>query len=202
MVEVAEVALVNLPTPPPALGPEGLTPYCVGPGETGEVVVSGSHVNRGYINNPEADRENKLHQTNGTVWHRTGDLGYFDPDGLLWLVGRVKDRVTHQDGFIAPYPLEAALEALGEVRRAAVIQSPKSQDAVLVLEGESGVSNEALLGGANEVLRARDLPDLKTVLTPAIPVDGRHNSKIDRIKLKTAVNRQWPLSSGELTSPR
>lgn len=58
------------------------------PGEVGEVCVRGSGVIAGYINRPEATAETIV-----DGWLHTGDLGYFDEDGFLYLVDRAKDMI-------------------------------------------------------------------------------------------------------------
>ena len=52
--------------------------WAVPNGMPGELIVSGSHVCRNYYNNPEATRKTKIKESNGTVWHRTGDVGFID----------------------------------------------------------------------------------------------------------------------------
>ncbi|MCH8072646.1 MAG: AMP-binding protein, partial [Proteobacteria bacterium] len=72
-----------------AFGPlrdESFANLCLATGATGEIVVSGEHVISGYAD-PARDRESKI-QVQDTVWHRTGDAGYFDDAGRLWLLGR------------------------------------------------------------------------------------------------------------------
>lgn len=66
-------------------------------GQTGEIVIRGSNVTRGYSNNPEA---NQKAFTNG--WFRTGDEGYFDQDGYLFLTGRLKEMINRGGEKIAP----------------------------------------------------------------------------------------------------
>src|SRR5690606_19792728 len=61
----------------------------VSKGEVGELIVAGEHVCRNYFNNQEDFKKSKILDENGTVWHRTGDLGRLDEEGNLWLVGRV-----------------------------------------------------------------------------------------------------------------
>ena len=95
---------------------DGLAPYRVQHGEIGEICVSGPHVNPGYIDNPAANRETKIFEPDGRIWHRTGDLGYFDDDQRLWLVGRVKDRIQYGDRMMDPFPVEVNLEAESSYR--------------------------------------------------------------------------------------
>jgi acyl-CoA synthetase (AMP-forming)/AMP-acid ligase II len=59
--------------------------------DVGEILVAGKHVLHGYVDNPTANKESKIPRARGDVWHRTGDAGFFDPEGRLWLVGRIKD---------------------------------------------------------------------------------------------------------------
>lgn len=58
-------------------------------GESGEVCIRGPNVTKGYKNNPEA---NKAAFTFG--WFHTGDIGFFDSDGYLHLVGRIKELIN------------------------------------------------------------------------------------------------------------
>ena len=80
-----DVKIIDLPLEPipDGTGLEGL-PHS----EVGEVIVSGDHVNKGYIDNEQANRENKIKDDAGIIWHRTGDRGFFDEHGTIWLVGR------------------------------------------------------------------------------------------------------------------
>jgi acyl-CoA synthetase (AMP-forming)/AMP-acid ligase II len=66
-------------------------------GKTGEIVIRGSNVTPGYANNPDA---NQKAFTDG--WFRTGDEGYFDPQGYLFLTGRLKEMINRGGEKIAP----------------------------------------------------------------------------------------------------
>ena len=101
----AEIALVALPDPPPAPGAPSIDPWRVAHGQVGEVIVRGPHVNRRYVDNPEADRTNKISVADGSVWHRTGDLARLDAQDRLWLVGRAVDRLDRSEGALDPYAL-------------------------------------------------------------------------------------------------
>lgn len=60
----------------------------LGPGEIGEICVRGTSVIKGYLNRPEASAETIV-----DGWLHTGDIGYFDEDGFIYLVDRAKDMI-------------------------------------------------------------------------------------------------------------
>ena len=71
-------------------------------GEIGEIVVSGRHVLPGYAD-PERNRETKI-EVGPIRWHRTGDAGYFDTHGRLWLVGRCAAAIRDTRGIVIQPP--------------------------------------------------------------------------------------------------
>ncbi|MFB2921067.1 AMP-binding protein [Aerosakkonema funiforme] len=73
-------------------------------GEIGEVVIKGANVTQGYENNPKANAEAF---TNG--WFRTGDLGYLDGDGYLFLKGRIKEIINRAGEKISPREVDEVL---------------------------------------------------------------------------------------------
>ena len=73
-------------------------------GETGEIVIRGPNVTRGYENNPAA---NQSAFTNG--WFRTGDEGRFDEEGYLFLTGRLKEMINRGGEKIAPREIDEVL---------------------------------------------------------------------------------------------
>lgn len=74
------------------------------PEETGEVVIKGANVTLGYENNPKA---NEGAYTNG--WFRTGDLGYLDPQGYLFLKGRIKEIINRAGEKISPREVDEVI---------------------------------------------------------------------------------------------
>jgi acyl-CoA synthetase (AMP-forming)/AMP-acid ligase II len=85
----------------PAAGPEvailGKEGVLLEAGREGEIVIRGANVTRGYENNPEA---NDASFVNG--WFRTGDSGYLDADGYLFVTGRIKELINRGGEKIAP----------------------------------------------------------------------------------------------------
>jgi acyl-CoA synthetase (AMP-forming)/AMP-acid ligase II len=186
-----ELALLNLPKEPPTLDERSVDPYRVGSGETGEIAVRGAHVNPGYIDNEAANRENKLYETDGSVWHRTGDLGFFDETERLWLVGRLKDVVRYQGQLVQPYPLEAVLEGLDGVERAAVITSEKTPDGIVLIQPIGAGASDGVVSKTKDILEERGFAQMPVCTMAVLPVDGRHNSKIDRPLLRQQVDDKF-----------
>jgi fatty-acyl-CoA synthase len=93
-----------------------------GPGETGEIVVSGPQVFKGYWNNPDADAS-VFFELDGKRFFRTGDLGHYDEDGYFFITDRLK-RMINAAGFkVWPAEVEAMLFAHPDVSEACVIAS-------------------------------------------------------------------------------
>jgi acyl-CoA synthetase (AMP-forming)/AMP-acid ligase II len=73
-------------------------------GQTGQIVVRGASVMRGYDGDPIATRA-----TFASDWFKTGDCGFFDDDGYLFLVGRSKEIINRGGEKIAPPEVEEVL---------------------------------------------------------------------------------------------
>ncbi len=190
----ARVAVVSLPSPPPRLDERGLGPYETPIGVSGEIVVSGPHVVRSYVSDPAADQAHKLFAASGEVWHRTGDTGYRDPGGSLWLTGRVPDLVRRDGEEVHPLGLEAELCALPGVRRAALIAHSRAPQGEVVIETESGADRRSVRAAARTLLAAQGLDTLRVGFTGSVPVDRRHQSKIDRVALRQRRSRRLDLA--------
>jgi acyl-CoA synthetase (AMP-forming)/AMP-acid ligase II len=134
-----------------------------------EILVAGPHVNDGYLD-PAHDIGTKLRQ-DGRVWHRTGDLGRIDESGRLWLLGRRSGRVAG----LHPFSVECA-----------ALSWPGVDGAALADIG--GTPILALAGDASHIgdwrTRAAVLGVEKVRHLPRIPLDRRHNSKIDYAQLQ------------------
>ena len=158
-----------------ALGPctpESFSNQCLSAGSVGEIVVSGEHVIRGYAD-PAHERDTKI-QVQNTVWHRTGDAGYFDPSGRLWLVGRCSAALSDYRGTVYPFQVEYAVNAVRGVRRAALME--RDGDRVLVLETSS---REFRTHCAEAAKCVADFEIDRIVTVHRIPVDRRHDAKVD-----------------------
>jgi acyl-CoA synthetase (AMP-forming)/AMP-acid ligase II len=165
-------------------------------GEVGEIVVKGAVVTREYLNRPQQTALAKIREGN-EIWHRMGDLGYFDAQGRLWFCGRKSHRVETAGGLLLPVPCEAIFNQHPGVARTALVGVGKrgQQRPILIIEPGGGkgsrtphlteaeqhkiVGELLALGAAHEQTRAiRDV-----LFHPSFPVDVRHNAKIDRVQL-------------------
>lgn len=139
-----------------------------------EIQVAGGHVVQGYLD-PARDCESKLRESDGTLWHRTGDAGRFDEQGRLWLLGRLGSQVAGH----WPFPAEAAARSWPGVSNAALVVLDDAP--ALIIEGD-----ENCLPDWHE--KARDL-NINTIKVIAhIPMDHRHSSKINMKRLGEILN--------------
>jgi long-chain acyl-CoA synthetase len=130
----------------------------VADGTTGEVCVRGPSVMSGYLKRPEANREAFFGD-----WFRTGDLGYRDADGYVYLVDRLKDLIITNGMNVYPRVIEEVLHAHPEVAEAAVVGDPDPRHgevpvAHLVLKAGASVNAEGLRAWCREHLGRHEVP--------------------------------------------
>ena len=131
----------------------------------------GDHVLSGYLDGV-GNSDTKI-AVGDRVWHRTGDAGYFDSRGRLWLLGRCSAKVVDDSGVLYPFAVECAASDVEGVRRSALVQHRGER--VLVIETDRDVP-----------LRGRRCCDVwpglvscEVIAVRRIPVDHRHNAKTD-----------------------
>lgn len=151
----------------------------LGPDRAGEIVVCGEHVLAGYLEGI-GDEDTKI-AVGQHVWHRTGDAGYLDQQGRLWLLGRSAAKVSDDHGVLYPFAVECAASDVAGVRRSAFVQRRGRRALVVELEDEGSPVRDTLLGR----FAWAHLADVLTV--SRIPVDRRHNAKIDYPALRKMI---------------
>jgi acyl-CoA synthetase (AMP-forming)/AMP-acid ligase II/pimeloyl-ACP methyl ester carboxylesterase len=174
-------------------GDGGVEP--LGVGRTGEVLVHAPWCSAGY--DVLADTQRRARPHTDVVWHRSGDLGHLDEAGRLWIEGRVVHGIATATGLVTPVPLEWSAQRVPGVRRAAAVGvGPFGvQQIVLVVERSSRTRwwrrqsvTLAPVEVTDDVRRAvvGDHPGVvvaAVLAVSAMPVDIRHNAKIDRAAL-------------------
>ena len=129
-----------------------------GKDNVGEVVTRGLHVMKGYLNHAEATAS-----AFAGGWFHTGDLGYFDEDGFLFIVGRAKELIIRGGYNVYPLEIENVLRAHPAVADAAVIGIPHERlgeevMAVVVPRPGTQVTAPELIAYCKERLAAYKYP--------------------------------------------
>ncbi|MCI0819120.1 MAG: AMP-binding protein, partial [Chloroflexi bacterium] len=114
------------------------------PGQEGEIVAQGARVMTGYLNRDE-DTSEAIKEG----WLHTGDVGWMDDDGYLYITGRTKDLIIRGGENIAPGEIESVLQQHDAVEDAAVIGVPDVEwgeevKAIVVLKPGQQASEEDL----------------------------------------------------------
>ena len=90
--------------------------------EMGEICITGPTMMLGYLNNPEETARVMRRHQDGTVWIHSGDLGYLDADGFVYIKGRMKRIIIRHDGHkVFPTQLEGIIGGCGKVEACAVV---------------------------------------------------------------------------------
>src|ERR1044071_1423920 len=153
-------------------------------GDVGEIICQSPLATHGYYKNPEATNASFR---NG--WFYTGDLGYFDEEGYLFVVGRKKDMIKSGGISIYPLEIESVIYSHPAILEAAVIGVPDSQwgeavKAVVVMKPDAALRAEELLAFCKERLSAYKVP--KSVdFRDALP--HTEVGKVNKVKLKELI---------------
>jgi long-chain acyl-CoA synthetase len=124
-----------------------------GDGSVGEIVVHGPNVMRGYNNRPEETAE-ALTPDGGL---RTGDLGYLDADGYLFITGRIKEQYKLENGkYVAPAPLEEKLKLSPYIANAMIHGANKPYNVALIVPDRAAIQRWAASQGITVHDVARD----------------------------------------------
>lgn len=150
-------------------------------GEAGEIVVHGAHVLTGYLHG-RGDVETKF-RVDDQVWHRTGDAGYLDGRGRLWLLGRCVATIRDDRGVLHPFAAECAASVHPGIRRSAAFAHRGRR----VLAVEPLADSEQVDLDTLQASLAWAHFDRMT-LVDRIPVDSRHNAKVDYTQLRRVVD--------------
>ena len=129
-----------------------------GKDNVGEVVTRGLHVMKGYLHDPQATAK-----AFAGGWFHTGDLGYFDEDGFLFIVGRKKELIIRGGYNVYPAEIEDVLHAHPAVAEAAVIGIPDDRlgeevMAIVTLRAGASLTAPELIAYCKERIAAYKYP--------------------------------------------
>lgn len=141
-------------------------------GETGEVCFRGGQYMREYWKKPEATEE-----AFRGGWYHTGDAGYADPKGYLYLVDRVKDMIVSGGENVYSVEVENAIATHPAVAQVAVIGVPnetwgEAVHAIVVLRDEMTASEEEIVEHARRSIAGYKVPKSVEFRDEPLPLSG------------------------------
>ncbi len=186
------------------LDPSGAAdgPLTDAPDVPGEVCVRAAHVKDRY----DALWATERAASKPTGWHRTGDVGHLDAGGRLWIEGRLPHVITTAQGPVTPVGIEQRAEQVPGVTAAAAVGVGPSGGQVVVIvvvpDGAAARGFSRLRASSGRLGMAVASPDLANAVRAAarvevaavlvadrLPVDIRHQSKVDRRRVAQQADR-------------
>ena len=159
-------------------------------GEPGEIVARGALVGGGYFEMPEATAEARAHG-----WHHTGDVGYRDADGFVFIVDRKKDMIVSGGFNVFCAEVEAAVMELAAVRECAVVGVPdphwgEAVTAIVALNPDAAIEADAIIAHCKARLGGVKAPKAVHVW-PEVPRTqaGKFDKKAIRARFWSGVER-------------
>ncbi len=177
----------------PAGNGEAHDPSPLAPGAEGEVCVKSPGVMQGYYNNPEATAQVLL----PGGWLRTGDLGFLDAEGYLYITGRLKDVILLGGENILPTDIEEVVDGVPGVRYSAAVglesERAGTQRLHVVAEVRSeGASHDEYHGLVREIVsrvhKARGHRPARVLLVRASTIPKTSSGKIQRSRLAQMIH--------------
>ncbi len=159
-------------------------------GTVGEVCIRSIANCRGYWNNPEATAAAFV----GDGWFRSGDLGYLDEDGYLFIVDRKKDIIIRGGENISCQEVEGAIYAHPAVAEASVFGLPDDRlgeivGAVVYPKPGEPLDPDALIAFLKDTMAAYKVPAKVWIATEQLPKLG--SAKIDKVTLRKHYRAVW-----------
>jgi long-chain acyl-CoA synthetase len=166
--------------------------------EDGEILVRGPNVMRGYYGHPEAT---EAVMKDG--WFATGDVGYQDEHGHLWITDRKKDLFKLSNGkYIAPQQLESLLKQSEFVNQVVVVGSSRKFPAALIVPDWEDLKSALRAGGENVSGSHADISRLPAAIklvqkdVTAITANLADYERVRRIAL---LPEEFSIEKGEMT---
>ncbi len=163
-------------------------------GKIGEIIVQGDVVTREYFRRPEATALAKI-ADRATFWHRMGDVGYLDVEGSLWFCGRKSQIVETEAGRMYTDCVEPIFNAHPRIVRCALVGvggKPRQAPAIVVELNRGDAGSNMVQELRDIALRHEHITAIERFLfyNGTLPVDVRHNTKINREQLTEWAARQ------------
>ena len=164
----------------------------------GEILARGDNIMMGYWDKPEATAE----AVDGEGWLHTGDVGYLDADGYLFITDRKKDIIVTSGGKnVAPQPIEGKLGATPYVGQAVLIGDRFPYLTALVVPNfenlEAVFAEQGITGLGRGEIAAH--PQTEALIGAAVKQINLELATHERIRRFTVLPREFSLEEGEMT---
>jgi len=146
-------------------------------GEIGEICISGPTVMRGYLANEAANASSFLALGGSEQYFRTGDLGFLDGDGYLFLAGRLKEIIKVGGEQVSPFEIESVLSKHADIHVALCFGIPNSLlgevvGAALVLKASSKKRPELVINELKDLCTSEGLSQSKVPRMRVVEIDS------------------------------
>ena len=164
----------------------------------GEILCKGPNVMKGYWNQPEATAET----VDPDGWLHTGDVGYLDSEGFLFITDRKKDIIVTSGGKnVAPQPIEGRLGATPYIAQAVLIGDKYPYLTALVVPNfenlQTHLEGSGLRGLDHAAMAAR--PETHELIEQTVKAINADLATHERIRRFTVLSREFSQEEGELT---
>lgn len=170
--------------------------------EDGEILASGPNIMQGYYGREEETAETLTTDGDGRVWLHTGDVGYLDHDGFLYITDRKKDLIKTSGGkYIAPQPIEGAIKRSRFVNQVVVIGDQRKFPSALIVPNMDALRSYAAQAGieaASDAALVTD-PRIVNMLESEVERNTDDLSQYEKIKAILVLDREMTVDNGELT---
>ncbi len=177
---------------------EPTRPAPTGAAAEGEICFKGPNVMQGYWHNEAATKE--VFDRDG--WFHTGDIGYVDGDGYLFITDRKKEIIVMSNGKkVAPQAIENALQLQPHIAQACIMGDNRNYIAALIVPDWPALDAFALGAGVAATDRDRLVTDPRvlSLIEAEVEAVNAHLSRYEQIKKFWVVAAEWSVESGELT---
>jgi long-chain acyl-CoA synthetase len=170
--------------------------------EDGEILCSGPNIMRGYYNRATETSNALEKDAEGRIWLHTGDIGYLDADGYLFITDRKKDLLKTSGGkYIAPQPIENAIKRSRYVNQVVVIGDQRKFPAALIVPRIDALRTYAAktginFNGASELLKN---PRIISLMEDEVDQYTSDLSNYEKVKAVLLLEGEMTIENGELT---
>jgi long-chain acyl-CoA synthetase len=169
--------------------------------EDGEILTRGPHVFKGYFNKSDETAETFVDDPDGS-WFKTGDIGYLDADGFLFITDRKKDLIKTSAGkYVAPQVIEGLINQSEFIEQAVVLGDKRKFVCALIVPEFEALTAWARSQNIDSADRTRLIADRRVVDMIRTEVNRltRDLADYERVKRVALIGSEFTIDGGELT---